>query len=145
MSISDHNGETIVKLSVLWEWAFKLWLVVTPICFTGFFGWGLWVTTSIYSHDRQIAVLQAHGGKGGVSQSVNVGAASSVAKEDDGKHYLSVKDVASRQNPPVSERTVLNWIEQGRLHPMPTKEGKEWVISESFRILPHFAENVEKP
>lgn len=75
---------------------------------------------------------------GAVSQNVNVNTTSTQPeKEESARTFLTVQEVAEREN--VADRTVLNWIEEGRIVPAPVKEGKAWVIAESFRILPHVA------
>ena len=75
---------------------------------------------------------------GAVSQSVNVNTTSTQPEEEESaRTFLTVQEVAEREK--VTDRTVLNWIEEGRIVPAPVKQGKAWVITESFRILPHVA------
>ena len=50
------------------------------------------------------------------------------------RDYLLVSEVASREG--KSDRTILEWIEAGRIQPAPTKDGKEWRISAEYRIPP---------
>lgn len=53
------------------------------------------------------------------------------------RDYFLVSEVATREG--KSERTIIEWIEAGRIQPAPSKEGKEWRISESYRIPPQLA------
>ena len=53
------------------------------------------------------------------------------------RDYLLVSEVATREG--KSDRTILDWIESGRIQPAPTKEGKEWRIAVEYRIPPQFA------
>lgn len=135
MSIMDNDSE-IVTLGTVNGWAFKI-----TIWFAPFFA--IWLVTKILAHDTDIAVLKMQlsmqSGKG-VSQSVNVGQAEEATALTHGtaKTWLTTKDVASREG--VSERTVINYIEQGMIEPTPRKNGKAWEIAENFRIMPNTAE-----
>ncbi len=72
----------------------------------------------------------------GNSASISVGASESVV--DSGRGYLTVAEVAAKEG--KAERTILDWIEAGRVEPMPVKSAKSWVVAADYRILPHFAE-----
>lgn len=101
--------------------------------------WAVWVTNRVWENTADIRLLKDRGMRGGsMSQSVNVGAVDAVADTDSAREYLTVQEVAEREG--VTDRTVINWIEEGRIVPAPEKAGKSWAISESFRILPHVAE-----
>lgn len=141
MGIFDEPAATPVKFSSLWKiigiasvslLAAQCMLLVT---------WGIWVTTSITEHASQLAVLKDRNSRGNaVSQYVNVGAADPAAAEiGSAKVWLTTKEVAAREK--VTERTVINYIEQSMIDPPPVKNGKEWHIAENFRILPNGSEN----
>jgi len=53
------------------------------------------------------------------------------------RDYYLVSEVAIREG--KAERTIIEWIEAGRIQPAPTKEGKEWRIAASYRIPPQLA------
>jgi hypothetical protein len=53
------------------------------------------------------------------------------------RDYLLVSEVATREG--KAERTIIEWIEAGRIQPAPTKNGKEWRISAEYRIPPQLA------
>jgi len=53
------------------------------------------------------------------------------------REYLDSDEVGEREG--VSSRTVISWIEQGRISPQPTRQGRAWVISANYRILPQTA------
>ena len=137
MSIMDEDRE-IVTLGTVNGWAFKL-----AIWFAPFFS--IWMVTKVLAHDTEIAVLKMqmsmhNGGK--VSQSVNVGQAKDakgVLVNDSAKTWLTTKDVAAREG--VTERTVINYIENGMIEPAPVKNGKSWEIAETFRIVPNDSED----
>lgn len=67
------------------------------------------------------------------SQSVKIGDSGKDVPEP-ARDYLKTKEVAEREG--VAERTIINWIEGGRLHPAPTRNGKAWVIAADYRVLP---------
>lgn len=77
----------------------------------------------------------------GNNASISVGATDSVA--DSARDYFTVAEVAKRET--KSERTIIEWIESGRIDPAPTKPAKEWVISASYRILPQLSANSRNP
>lgn len=70
-------------------------------------------------------------------QSVNLGQAREEAALTS-RDYFTTADVAAREQ--VSERTVTEWINEGRLEPAPVKAGKAWAIAKTFRILPQGAD-----
>jgi hypothetical protein len=139
MSIEDTTSDSVIKLGTLHAWIFKISLMVAPV-------FALWLVTTILSHDREIAVLKMQiammqgGGKGSVSQNVNVGQADEATTElaDDARDYVTTADIAQRQG--VTERAVIDWIAEGRIDPMPVKSGKQWVIAKNFRIVPNDSE-----
>jgi hypothetical protein len=53
------------------------------------------------------------------------------------RDYYLVSEVALREG--KSERTIIEWIEAGRIQPTPVKTGKEWRIAEEYRIPPQLA------
>jgi hypothetical protein len=53
------------------------------------------------------------------------------------REYLSTDEVAEREG--VSARTVISWIEQSRIDPMPIKSDRAWIIAVNYRILPQVA------
>ncbi len=50
------------------------------------------------------------------------------------RSYLTTADVALREG--IAERTVVEYINQGRISPAPEKTGKSWSIAAQYRILP---------
>lgn len=138
MSITDESSDTVINMGTVHGWLFKISLWVAPIFF-------LWAVAAIVRHDTEIAVLKMqivmmqNGGKGSVSQNVNVGKATPPAEMvDSARDYVTTADIAAREN--VTERAVLDWIASGRIEPMPVKEGKSWVIAKNFRIVPNDTE-----
>jgi len=57
------------------------------------------------------------------------------------REYLDSDEVGEREG--VTSRTVISWIEQGRIYPQPTRQGRAWVIAADYRILPQTAEESE--
>lgn len=60
MSITDTNGETVVRMQNVWEWAFKLFLGTAPFVIGA-----AWVhlgsmNAMLMDHDKQIALLKLH-------------------------------------------------------------------------------------
>jgi len=140
--LTEHDdAEAPVNFGALWRAGAVLAFGMLSFITVGLFTWGVWVTMAINRHDKQIAVLQERSGGKGISQSVNVGevkdAAGKLVKES-AKTWLTTKDVAERQG--ITERTVLNYIENGMIEPTPVKNGKSWEIAENFRIVPHDSE-----
>jgi len=72
------------------------------------------------------------------TNSVQIGGAS---KEKPQREFLNSDEVGEREG--VSSRTVTSWIEQGRIYPQPTRQGRAWVIAADYRILPQSADNSE--
>jgi len=58
------------------------------------------------------------------------------------REYLSTEEVAEREG--VSARTILSYIVANRVSPQPTRQGRAWVISANYRILPQTSELTEK-
>lgn len=131
-----------VQFGTMWKaMAAASFGMLSFIC-VGFVTWGTWVTVNVWEHGTAIAVLQERSTHGkGVSQSVNVGQAKDGATlvKESAKTWLSTKDVAELEG--ISERTVINYIENGMIEPTPRKNGKAWEIAEHFRIIPHDSEN----
>jgi hypothetical protein len=57
------------------------------------------------------------------------------------REFLNSDEVGEREG--VSSRTVTSWIEQGRIYPQPTRQGRAWTIAADYRILPQTAELTE--
>jgi hypothetical protein len=70
--------------------------------------------------------------------SVQIGNAS---KEKPQREFLNSDEVGEREG--VSSRTVTSWIEQGRIYPQPTRQGRAWTIAADYRLLPITAELTE--
>lgn len=138
MSIIDESSDSVIKMGTVHSWLFKISLWAAPIFF-------LWAVAAIMRHDTEIAVLKMQiammqsGGKGSVSQNVNVGKATPPAElVDSARDYVTTADIAKREN--VTERAVLDWIAEGKIQPMPVKTGKSWAIAKNFRIVPNDSE-----
>lgn len=131
MSIMEDQQE-IVRVGTINAWAFKVAIWFAPI-------YAVFLTTKVLTHDTEIAVLKIQiamreNTRGsGVSQNVNVGQ-SDKALAKSGKTYFTVAEVAERAG--VAERTIVSWIAEGRIQPLPVKEGKGYVISAEYSILP---------
>jgi excisionase family DNA binding protein len=69
------------------------------------------------------------------TNSLNIGP-QSAATAGPQRDYLTTEEVATREN--VSPRTVLTWIETGRIHPTPTRTGRAWTIAPHYRLQPQF-------
>jgi len=72
------------------------------------------------------------------TNSVHIGADS---KEKPQREFLNSDEVGEREG--VTSRTVISWIEQGRIEPQPTRNGRAWIIAADYRILPQTAELTE--
>lgn len=140
MGITTDDPQSIIRLGTIHSWLFKGSLWAMPLI-------GGWMITTILRHDTELAVLKVQmamvstgGGKGSVSQSVNVGKAAEPEAElvKTSRDYITTADIAAREK--VSERAVLEWISAGRIQPQPVKNGKAWTIAKNFRILPNDAE-----
>ena len=136
MSIKDEDGNEIIHLNRIWSASFKLLMVMVPFVALTLFSWGTWATITIFQNSTDIQVLKDRGNRGGGGNisgaSINVGKAENVAES--GREYLTVQEVAEREQ--KDERTILLWIEGGRIDPTPIKAGKSWSISADYRILP---------
>ena len=138
MSIIEEDTESVIRLGTIHSWLFKISMWAAPIFF-------IWAVTSIMRHDTEIAVLKMQiamiqsGGKGSVSQNVNVGKSDAKPRlVDTSRDYVTTADVAAREK--VTERAVIDWISAGRIEPMPVKTGKSWTIAKNFRIIPQDTE-----
>lgn len=135
MSIMDDQEE-IIRVGTINGWAFKVAIWFAPI-------FAIWMTTKVLAHDTDIAVLKmqiAMQGGGKVSQSVNVGQTKDGEESQmTAKTWLTTKDVAQREG--ITERTVINYIENGMIEPTPKKNGKAWEIAPEFRIVPNDSES----
>jgi hypothetical protein len=140
MSIKDNDGNEILQLSWIWSASFKLLLLLVPFVAITLFSWGTWVTLTLFDHSAEIRILQDRSGRNGGGNisgaSINVGKADEKVAES-ARQYLTVKEVAERES--AAERTVISWIENGRIEPAPIKAGKEWQISAEYRIPPQVA------
>lgn len=134
MSIRDGNGNEIITVNKLQELVFNvaIWMMAIGMPVLG--ASMVWQRDTIRDHELRIGWLErsTHGTKGGISQSVNVGEASK--DKESGREYLTVQEVAEKEQ--KDERTILLWIEGGRIDPTPIKQGKSWSISADYRILP---------
>ena len=114
--------------------------------------WGARLEFRVSDHDKRVDKLETRtdimlqslsemkGRNGGVSQSVNVGQSKpGDVQEASAKTWLTTKDVAEREN--ITERTVINYIENGMIDPTPRKNGKAWEIAANFRIVPNDSES----
>jgi hypothetical protein len=140
MSIKDNDGNEILQLSWIWSASFKLLLLLVPFVAITLFSWGTWVTLTLFDHSAEIRILQDRSGRGGGGNisgaSINVGKADGKMAES-ARQYLTVSEVATAEG--KSERTIIAWIEEGRIQPAPIKAGKEWQISAEYRIPPQVA------
>jgi hypothetical protein len=130
----QEDANKTVQFSTIWRGLAVLAFAMLSFITAGLFTWGLWVTMTLQAHEKVLAVLQDRGGGKGITQSVNVGQADKALVKDSAKIWLTTKDVATREG--ISERTVINYIEQGMIDPLPRKNGKAWEIAENFRIVP---------
>jgi hypothetical protein len=137
MSIIEEDSESVIRLGTIHSWLFKISMWAAPIFF-------IWAVTAIMRHDTEIAVLKMQvammnsGGKGSVSQNVNVGKADDAKAELTARDYVTTADIAAKEQ--VTERAVIDWIAAGRIEPPPVKTGKSWVIAKNFRIVPNDSE-----
>lgn len=70
------------------------------------------------------------------SNSVQIGDSNTKQPQRD---FLNTDEVGEREG--VTSRTVTTWVEQGRISPPPTRQGRAWIISANYRILPQTAAN----
>lgn len=137
MSIKDGDGDTIVTLNTIHALAFKvmIWVGILGVPVAANTAYSILRTQD--NHEWRLQSLERATHKAGITQSVNVGAVKDVAAEESARTFLTVQEVARREQ--VTDRTVLNWIEEGKIDPAPMKDGKVWVLSEDYRILPQIA------
>ena len=62
MSINDQDGNAMIRLSSVWEAAFKLLLVLAPFAGVMLFTWGTWVTLQIFDHTATLRLLEHKAG-----------------------------------------------------------------------------------
>lgn len=141
MSIQDSNGENIVVLNTLHAWGFKalIWIgmIATPTGMGLFWSYG----RSIDNHELRLNYLERPiNQRSGVSQSVNVGQTDSIKTASDHRDWLTVQEVAMQEG--LTDRTILNYIDDKRISPPPAKDGREWRIAKNFRILPNSSEEI---
>lgn len=63
------------------------------------------------------------------------------AKAQPQREFLNSDEVGEREG--VTSRAVISWIEQGRIYPQPTRQGRAWIIAADYRLLPITAELTE--
>ncbi len=97
------------------------WLLITGIV--------VGLLNLLISRNPLPATLPSH-----QSTSVNVGDAAEDITTNSGRTWLTVQEVAKREG--ITDRTILNYIDARMIEPEPTKHGKEWQISEKYRIVP---------
>lgn len=73
------------------------------------------------------------------TNSVQIGAES---KEKPQREFLNSDEVGEREG--VTSRTVISWIEQGRIEPQPTRNGRAWIIAADYKILPQITLNKQQ-
>lgn len=137
--LEEHDGETTVQFSSVWKALAVLSFAMLSAISVALFTWGVWVTNQTWENSTDIAILKDARGRAGaqVSQNVNVGDAK--AAPASARIWLTTQEVAKREQ--VTDRTVLNYIEQGLIDPVPVKSGKEWRIAAEYRIVPNDAED----
>lgn len=141
MSIDTPEGN--ITLGTIHAAAFKL-LIWMGIIGGPTFAASMWhYSHKISEHEWRISALEHSRTSGGniSGASINVGKTADIAES--AREYLTVQEVAARES--KDERTILLWIETGRIDPAPIKNGKSWAISEDYRILPQVSANIRKP
>ena len=73
------------------------------------------------------------------TNSLNIGTQSAATPAPQ-RAYLTTEEIALREG--VSPRTVLTWIEGGRIQPVPSRAGRAWIISPDYRLHPLIAAKV---
>ncbi len=136
--LEPEDPNKLVQFSTIWRSLAVLAFAMLSFITAGLFTWGLWVTMTLQTHEKVLAVLQERSGGKGITQSVNVGQAEAALVKDSAKTWLTTKDVAAREG--ITERTVINYIEQGMIEPTPRKNGKAYEIAANFRIIPKSSE-----
>ena len=96
---------------------------------------GIWILLTAVIVALISLVMRPTSAALGSNASISVGATESVV--DSARDYLTVSEVALREG--KAERTILDWIETGRIDPAPTKPSKEWIIAAKYRITPQLA------
>lgn len=141
--LESQDPTESVQIGTIWKSLGVLAFAMLTFTTAGLFTWGVWVTMTLTEHGTSIAVLKATRSSSGVSQNVNVGEVKDADKlvNDDPRTWLTTKEVAARIGKGVTERTVINYIENGMIEPTPRKNGKAWEIAENFRIVPNDSEN----
>lgn len=133
--LDQTDGTEGVQFSTLWKGMAAASFVMLSVIFAGLGTWGVWVTVTVNSHGQQIARLdERSNNRSGVSQNVNVGSAEGLAEEDSARTWLTTQEVAAREK--VTDRTVINYIQNGMIEPEPVQIGKSWHIAENYRIVP---------
>lgn len=136
MSITDDQKE-VVNIGTVHAWIFKASLWAAPLLC-------VWLVNKVLAHDTDIALLKlelamSRKAANGISQSVNVGKAAEEMAPESARTWLTTQEVAKREL--VTDRTILNYIEAGMINPAPTRTGKDWRISENYRIVPNDSES----
>ncbi len=101
--------------------------------------WLLIATVALALFNLVINKPAAHAGSTQSTSVITSDEAKSIGAMQGTSHrdYYLVSEVAIREG--KAERTIIEWIEAGRIQPAPTKEGKEWRIAASYRIPPQLA------
>lgn len=131
----DNGREDMIVLNATWTVLFKAGLALVPVIIA----LGVWIVTQIFGHESRLTLLEYranHRDGGTNTNTVSIG--KGTADSETHRGYLTTEEVAQKEK--VTARTVLNWIEEGKIDPPPTKEGKAWTISENYRLLPKPAE-----
>lgn len=97
---------------------------------------GIWILLTAVIVALLSLVMRPTSAAPGSNASINVGAATESIVET-ARDYLTVSEVAAREG--KAERTIIEWIETGRIQPQPTKPSKEWIIAANYRITPQIA------
>lgn len=97
---------------------------------------GIWILLTAVIVALISLVMRPTSAAPGSNASINVGAATETVV-DSARDYLTVSEVALREG--KAERTIIEWIETGRIDPAPTKPSKEWIIAAKYRITPQLA------
>lgn len=96
---------------------------------------GIWILLTAVIVALISLVMRPGSSAPGSNASISVGATETVV--DSARDYLTVSQVAAREG--KAERTIIEWIETGRIQPAPTKPSKEWIIAANYRITPQLA------
>lgn len=105
-----------------------------------------WVTAACSVVSLVLKFLPGHTGssppapaqQGANSNSVTIGATGPDAEPESRRVYLTTADIAEREK--MAERTVVKYINEGRIQPAPVRSSKGWQIAAEYRILPQSAE-----